>query len=339
MKNIDIDLIFNKKFDYILDARSPLEFEESHIPGAINFFVLNNKEREEVGSIYKNISKTKAKKIALPYILKNISKHIPNHDIPAGSKVLVYCARGGKRSSALQTILSELDIMIYKLNNGYKAYRQWVINYLSTFPHNKFIVLGGNSGCGKSELIEQLPCSIDLEKLANHYGSVFGDKGKQPSQKQFENNLSSSLMSLNPNTPIFIEAESRRIGKIYLPNTLYQKMQNGLNIEITSPIEDRVNRILGYYGDITHKNFQENLDKIKKFISNKIYNQLQILYSNGDLKKVAKILLQEYYDKVYKKREASLQIDTKNIKKALSQLQQIQNNFDSFYQQKNLEKD
>ena len=323
MSIIKIKDFLDGEFDYILDARSPKEFEESHIPGSRNFYVLNNEEHAYIGDMYVNNSKFLAKKEGVCFMLENISKQLKNFDAPPGSRILVYCARGGKRSTALYTILSQLDYRVCKLEGGYKAFRKWVVEYLQSFPHKKFAVLRGNSGCGKSELLNYLSPSLDLEKLANHYGSLFGSRGAQPSQKQFENEIAMFLYKTNPEKTIFIEAESSKIGKLIVPKLLHKRMQESLQIEITADMEDRIKRIIEYYGDIDSKEFTENLEKIKPFISKKIYEELRINFKNGNLEKVAEILLTEYYDKKYKKKKADFIVKNDNIESSVKKIYSI----------------
>ena len=328
---VDINEYLKNNFDIVFDVRSPREFEESHIPGAQNFYVLNNKEHEEIGYIYKQISKKEASKKGLIYILKNIAHQLEKFNDLENKKILIYCARGGKRSLALYTILKQLNLDVYRLNGGYKAYRKYVSNFFQEMPHKKFLVLRGNSGCGKSELIEKLSPSIHLEKLANHYGSAFGYKGEQPSQKMFENMLFEEFRKIDENEHIFIEAESARIGKLLLPGVLPKRIRNGIQIEIKAPLNQRIERILKYYGNIDKTHFYKNLDKIKKFISNETYESLLKFYNEGNLKKVAEIMLLEYYDRVYKKKEADFQVYNDDLKKALKEILEIKQKITNKY--------
>ena len=323
MSVIGIEEFLNEKFDYILDARSPKEFKESHIPGSENFYVLNNAQHSYIGNMYKNYSKFQAKKEAVSFMLENISAQLKEFDAKPGSKIAVYCARGGKRSTALYTILSQLDYRVYKLEGGYKAYRKWVLSYLQKFPHKNFIVLRGNSGCGKSELLNYLKPSLDLEKLANHYGSLFGNRGPQPSQKQFENEIAWFLYNTNPHKPIFVEAESPRIGNLIIPKRLHQRMLSGIQIEITADISERIKRIVKYYGNIDKNEFIKNLEKIKPFISGKIYEKIKENFNKGNLEKVAEILLLEYYDKKYKKQKADFIVKNENLQKTIQEINSI----------------
>ena len=321
MQIITLEEFLKQKFDYVLDARSPREFEESHIPGSENFYVLNNEQHAYIGNLYTNHSKFHAKKEAVSFMLENISAQLKSFDAKPGSRILVYCARGGKRSTALYTILSQLDYRVYKLEGGYKAYRKWVVDYLQNFPHKKFAVLRGNSGCGKSELLEHLHPSLDLEKLANHFGSNFGYKGAQPSQKQFENEIADFLVKTDPEKTIYIEAESPKIGSLYIPKLLHKRMQEGIQIEVTADLNDRVKRIINYYGDIDDTGFINTLDKIKPFISKKIYEELKEYFLIGDITKVAEMLLTEYYDKKYRKKPADFVVKNDDLEKCAREIE------------------
>ncbi|MCF6174076.1 MAG: tRNA 2-selenouridine(34) synthase MnmH, partial [Campylobacteraceae bacterium] len=292
------------EFELIIDARSPSEFEHSKIHGAVNFYALSDEEHEEIGFIYKKKSKSEAKVKGASYICLNASKHIfeLNKLCKIGSKIAIYCARGGLRSGSLATIFSNIGYRVYKLDFGYKGFRSHVVGYLENFTHKDFIVLGGNTGCGKSELIQKLPNSINLEALANHLGSTFGSvKGEQPSQKEFQNRLFFQLLKLDTNKPIFIEGESKRIGKIILPDLLYKRMGEGKRVEITAPIEQRVQIILYDYIDIRDDFFYYCMDKITPYIKKTAKENVMIEYENRNLEKVSEILLLDYYDHVYKK--------------------------------------
>lgn len=220
-KTVDIKEFMKTSYDLIIDARSPQEFSESKIPNAQNFYALNDNEHKEVGTIYKQISTSKAKVLGASYICQNASAHLLEiyKNYKLGSKIGVYCARGGLRSSSLGIILSNTDYKIEKLEGGYKSYRRFILDYLDDFPHKNFISLYGNTGCGKSELIERLPNSIDLEGLAQHYGSTFGGiKGVQPSQKEFQNLIVDRLRHIDEDEWIYVEAESKKIGSVVQPD-------------------------------------------------------------------------------------------------------------------------
>jgi tRNA 2-selenouridine synthase len=290
-------------YDLIIDARSPHEYGESHIPLAQNFYALNDEEHHQVGTTYKQISPFEARVQGASFVCLNAARHI--HDIyPAytpNSRIAIYCARGGMRSSSLGTIFSNIGYRIDRVIGGYKAYRTFIIEYLENLPPVNFITLSGNTGCGKSDLLSGLNNVIDLEKMANHYGSVFGDvNGTQPSQKEFQNRLVHALLALKPERRAFVEAESKRIGKIMLPSTLYRQMESGYRIEITAPLEQRVERIMRMYDTMDETFFLERMERISPYISREDKASSITAFENGDLAAVSEILLTKYYDKVYK---------------------------------------
>ncbi len=308
LKEISIDDFLSEydSFEVIIDARSPKEYLHSKIPESINLYALNDEEHKEVGTVYKQKNKNEAKLLGAKYICLNAANHIDtlSKKVKIGSKIAIYCARGGLRSSSLATIFSNIGYRVYKLDKGYKGFRAKVVFYLENFPHKNFVVLGGNTGCGKTELIKALENSIDLEGLANHLGSTFGRvRGEQPSQKEFQNRLFFELYGLNPKDTIFIEGESKKIGSIILPELLYKRMGEGKRVEITAPIEDRVARILKDYESIDDEYFYYCMDRITPYIKKEIKQSVIESYERGDLSNVAKLLLTGYYDKVYKKPE------------------------------------
>jgi tRNA 2-selenouridine synthase len=311
-------------FDLLIDARSPEEFSESHIPKAHNYFALSNAEHEEVGTLYKQVSRNDAKVLGASYICTNASFHVRNiyakHRI--GARIGIYCARGGLRSSSLALILSSIGYQVFKLRSGYKSYRNYVLQYLETFPHERFIVLGGNTGCGKTELLQHLTPSIDLEGLAHHMGSSFGHvKGAQPSQKAFENALVDKLSAIDASEAIFIEGESKRMGSITIPSILHTKMQQGFRVEITAPIEQRVEQILKDYDNVDASFFHHAMERITPYIKKSAKEEALLAFQSHDLHRVATILLLEYYDKVYKKPlRIDATVDNTHTKEALVQL-------------------
>lgn len=290
-------------YDLIIDARSPHEYGESHIPLAQNFYALSDEEHHQVGTTYKQISPFEARVQGASFVCLNAARHI--HDIyPAytpNSRVAIYCARGGMRSSSLGTIFSNIGYRIDRVIGGYKSYRTFIIEYLENLPPVNFITLSGNTGCGKSDLLGGLDNVIDLEKMANHYGSVFGDvNGTQPSQKEFQNRLVHALLALKKERPAFVEAESKRIGKIMLPSTLYRQMESGYRIEITAPLEQRVERIMRMYDTMDETFFLDRMERISPYISRDDKASSITAFENGNLAGVSEILLTKYYDKVYK---------------------------------------
>ena len=317
-----------KEFHLLIDARSPKEFEESHIPNAYNYYALSNEEHHQVGTLYKQISRNDAKALGASYICANVARHIQTiyQNYKIGSKIGIYCAKGGMRSSSIALILSSIGYQVFKLDGGYKSYRNYVLSYLETFLHERFIVLGGNTGCGKTELLEHLYPAINLEKLANHMGSSFGSvKGVQPSQRAFENELCDNLSTLNPLETIFIEGESKRMGSVTIPSRLHEKMQLAPRVEVTAPLHDRIERILKDYQHIDSNLFYEAMQKITPYISKSAKERAMEAFNAHDLALVAHILLVEYYDKVYKKpKEILYSIDNTSLNHTLNYLKTLQ---------------
>ncbi len=332
MKELDIKIFLDSMDkDFILiDTRSPEEFDQSHIIGSINLYSLNNKEREEVGTLYKQ-SPFKAKMLGASLICKNISFHLQNKlaNITPKTKIFLYCSRGGLRSGSFGTVLSNIGFRVYKLKNGYKAYRNYVLDYLDTFEYDNFLVLDGLTGSGKSEIIREFENKIDLEKLANHYGSSFGQiNGEQPSTKQFQNSIFHQLRKMEKYKYILIEGESKKIGKLHVPHRLHQKMLKAPRIWIEASLKDRVQRIIKDYKNIDEVFFETAIEKIRPYIEKKYLNEIITSFYQKDLQKCASILLEKYYDKVYKHRgdhivsiyNDSLQYSKEKIKNFISSL-------------------
>ena len=301
MKIISANEFFNsyQNFTLIIDARSPKEFKESHFEGAVNHYALDDAQHHEIGTLYKQISKFEAKKLGASYICANASEHIQNLTIAPNATIAIYCARGGLRSSSLGIILSSIGYRVSKVEHGYKGIRREVLKFLDTKPNTRFITLFGLTGSGKTKLLKELP-SIDIETLANHKGSSFGGVKEQPNQKMFENTLAVELKKYE-NKSCFLEGESKKLGRLILPPMFYQALQNGVEIWAESSFENRVERIYQEYKNMSKDEFESSLLKIKKYISKKLYTQIQESFYGGNLKLTTSLLLKEYYDKVYKK--------------------------------------
>ena len=230
-----------KDFDTIIDVRSPSEFEEDHIVGAINCPVLSDFEREKVGTIYKRESTFKAKIIGSSLTARNIAKHIEEKfsEYKGSWQPLVYCWRGGQRSKAFAIILSEVGWRTQQLEGGYKEYRNHVLEFMDKIGSKlKIILISGKTGSAKTKILHSLAQQggqiLDLEGLANHKGSLLGKipNFNQPSQKFFESKLYYQLKKLNLRKRIFVEAESSKIGNIHIPKTIWAKMIVSPRIEI-----------------------------------------------------------------------------------------------------------
>ena len=230
-----------RDFDELIDVRTPSEFSEDHIPGAINCPVLDDAERKQIGTIYKQVSSFEAKKIGAALVARNIAHHIEKIFITRQKdwRPLVYCWRGGNRSAAMLHVLEQVGWHAGRLKGGYKSYRAAVIEDLSKLPGRfHFRVVCGPTGSGKSRLIQALDLLgaqvLDLERLAAHRGSVLGSLPDelQPTQKMFESLIWSKLQSFDAKQPVYVESESKKIGKVRVPDILLDAMWRGHCIRI-----------------------------------------------------------------------------------------------------------
>lgn len=237
------------EYDEIIDARSPAEFAEDHLPGAINLPVLDNEERARIGTLHKQVSAFEAKKAGAALVSRNIANHLETYfaDKPKGYRPLVYCWRGGSRSGAFTTILRAVGWSAAQLEGGYKAYRRHVIEELEELPTLfRFLVVCGPTGVGKSRFLRALSeCGaqvLDLEEMAAHMGSVLGayPDRPQPGQKYFETLVWDTLRAFDPAKPVFVESESKKIGKLQTPDVLLASMRASDCINLTADIPVRV---------------------------------------------------------------------------------------------------
>ena len=298
-------------FSDIIDVRSPAEFKEDHISGSINLPVLNNKQRVDIGKIYKKESPFKAKKIGASLVSNNISKHLKKVLInkPGNWKPLIYCWRGGQRSKAFATVLSEIGWQVTILKGGYKTYRSSINNEINKLTKtSRFIVLKGPTGCAKTKILELLKKQglsvLNLERLASHKGSLLGDipNKKQPSQKMFESKIFSSLNNLKNKNKIFIESESSKIGNLFLPQIVLNKIKTSQAIEINANLDERIKFLLNDYSKYIREenSFLELFKHAKNKVSSKTINNWLKLYKNKNWYKLAHYLIVDYYDPLYK---------------------------------------
>lgn len=243
-------------FDEIIDTRSESEFAEDHIPGAVNYPVLNDEERARVGTLYKQVSAFDAKKLGAALVSRNIARHLDTAfaQRPRTWRPLVYCWRGGSRSGALAHVLQQVGWRAARLDGGYKTYRRAVIDDLEVLPQRyQWRVVCGLTGSGKSRLLRALAQHgaqvLDLEALAAHRGSVLGNlpDEPQPAQKMFESLVWSALRGFDPARPVFVEAESKKIGNVRVPQTLIAEMWESECVKLDAPVELRVEMLIGEY--------------------------------------------------------------------------------------------
>ena len=245
------------EFDEVIDVRSPSEFAEDHVPGAINCPVLDDAERAAIGTMYKQASPFDAKKRGAALVAKNIARHIEEKFSAHGRnwRPLVYCWRGGKRSGAMAYILSEIGWHAAQLDGGYRAYRREILAQLAELPRRyRYRVVCGATGSAKSRLLQALVAAgaqvLDLEGLASHRGSVLGNlpETAQPSQKMFDSMVWNALRKLDPQQPVYVEAESRKIGQLQLADALLLRMRASPCVLIEAPLAERVAFLIEEYG-------------------------------------------------------------------------------------------
>ncbi|KKM13110.1 hypothetical protein SY88_00720 [Clostridiales bacterium PH28_bin88] len=293
-----------------VDVRSPSEYDGDTIPGAINVPLLDDSDRQRVGTVYHTEGPVQARLLGLELVSPRLPGIIKEVERAAGERpVMVFCWRGGLRSQAVAQVLSLMGIPAFRLTGGYKSFRQHVNGFFSrqSLPQ-PFTVLSGLTGVGKTEIIRHLRqqgvAAIDLEELASHRGSVFGHigLGHQPSQKSFETRLFRLLNRFKEASTLVVECESRRIGKLFLPDLVVQGIKNGKRVLVFDTLSNRVERILKEYAGSPNSNIaalDAALQGLKKRLGTARLQELSASLAAGDLKKVVTSLLLDYYDPLY----------------------------------------
>lgn len=303
-------------FDCIIDVRSPSEFAEDHLPGAINCPVLDDAQRIEVGTLYKQVSPFEAKKVGAALVAANIARHLQEHFLSQakGWRPLVYCWRGGQRSGAMTTVLRAIGWDAKQLEGGYKAYRRFVVDQLAIRPSDfRFWIVKGPTGSAKTRVLhamaEQGAQILDLEALAGHKGSVLGQvpDTRQPSQKTFETALLDRLNQLDPARPVYVEAESRKIGSVHLPECLIESMRASPGVAIDAAREVRVAYLLRDYGYFMADPAYvlQRIATLQQFCGEKKLQEWQALVLNRQWDSFVEALLADHYDPLYKRSQRS----------------------------------
>lgn len=287
----------------IVDVRSPGEFADGHIEGAINLPLFSDDERAHVGTTYKQIGKPEALELGLEIVgpkMNELAKKAKA--IGASGKLKVHCWRGGMRSDKMAWLFELVGLEVLILEGGYKAFRQKLLDDFNNLQH--LILLQGPTGSGKTAILWELQKLgeqiLDLEGRANHKGSAFGALGmeEQPNTAQFQNKLYHDLLKLEPSKRIWIESESLSIGRVYLPQSLWETMNRSsvIEVEIDKPI--RAKRIVEEYGHIETHLLASSIEKIKSRFGGDRVNKALKMLEEGKLVDVTTLLL-EYYDKSY----------------------------------------
>jgi tRNA 2-selenouridine synthase len=289
----------------ILDVRSPSEYIQGHIPGAVNLPLFTDDERALVGIRYKNSGREFAVKLGLQISGPKMPWYADEaHRLAPGRKVLVHCWRGGMRSESIAWLLHMAGFDVQVLEGGYKAYRKYIRSQMAS--PSKLIVVGGFTGSGKSAILKHLTLSgeqvLDLETLACHKGSVFGGLGQplQPTTEQFENNIFQVWQSFDLNKIIWIEDESRAIGSVNIPEDLFKAMMQSPVAVVELPAKMRIKRLIAEYAGMPAEELSISLMKIKDSLGGTAIKQAQEALVNRDFETTAALAL-VHYDKAYSK--------------------------------------
>lgn len=309
-KVVSYEDIDNKKIDeshILIDLRSPSEYKSETIPGAINIPLFDDEERKIIGTVYKQESIEKAKTLGMEFAAKRLPSLYEevnklDHDY---HNLVFFCARGGFRSSSLVSLFKSIGINAIKLDNGYKGYRRYINEQLPLMVQEiQFVVLYGNTGTGKTDILKSLKQEdmdiLDLEGCANHRGSTLGSVGlgEQNNQKTFESLVYESLANRKTNL-VFIEGESKRIGKDIIPDYLFDAMNKGMKIKIEANIERRIDNILKDYVHGTDDELISALNYLRKYLGNTNIDFYIESINKHEYKKVIEELMIKYYDPLY----------------------------------------
>ena len=298
-------------FDTIIDARSPAEFADDHLPGAVNWPVLDNDERREVGTADKQVSPFDARKTGAAFVARRIADLLDRevHDKPREWQPLVYCWRGGKRSGTLAWFLDQIGFRTHVVQGGYKAFREQVRAQLQTLPARlDFTVIAGRTGSGKTRLLQALADAgaqvLDLEALAKHRGSVLGglEHEPQPTQKAFDTAVWHALHGFDPAHPVFVESESRKIGALAVPEALLSRMRaDSRVVMVEMPDAARVELLLEEYGFFAKQveRFCQHMTTLAELRGKETVARWQAMARAGQWPQLFAELMQQHYDPLY----------------------------------------
>ncbi len=297
-------------FDTVIDARSEGEFDEDHLPGALNWPTLTNDERIFVGTTYKQVNAFEAKKRGAALAARNIARHIERDviDKPKDWKPLVYCWRGGKRSGSLALVLDQIGFKVTLVEGGYKAFRAAVVEDIPRqVARLNWRVICGTTGSGKTRLLAALAAAgaqvLDLEALAQHRSSVLGGiPGQpQPTQKRFDTLVWNALRGLDPTRPVFVESESKKVGNVAVPTSLIDAMRASPCLNLVLPDDERVALLMEDYDFFVRDGelFCNRLAVLTEILGKEIIAKWQAAVRAGHIESVVRELLTFHYDPVY----------------------------------------
>ena len=298
------------EFDTVIDARSEGEFQEDHLPNAVNWPTLNNEERRDIGTLYKQVNAFEAKKRGAAIAARNIAAHIEREviDKPKDWRPVAYCWRGGQRSGSLSLILGQIGFRVTLVEGGYKAFRaaliQDIVRLVGTL---QWRVICGTTGSGKTRLLQALVAQgaqvIDLEDLANHRSSVLGAIPglAQPTQKRYDTLIWDALRKLDPTRPVYIESESKKVGNVSVPLALIEAMRQSACLNLVLPDAQRVKLLMEDYAFFVRdtEHFCNRLQVLTEFRGKAVVEGWQASVRAGDIEPVVQALLTQHYDPVY----------------------------------------
>lgn len=306
--------LLNHDYDTLIDVRSPAEYAEDHVPGAVSMPALSNDQRAEIGTIYTQVNPFKARRLGATMVARNAATAIETHmqDKDGSWRPLVYCWRGGQRSGSFTSILQQIGWRAETIKGGYQSYRRLVKSavYDEPLPH-KLVLLDGFTGTAKTDILKRLPTYdvqvVDLEGLAHHRGSLLGAvETSQPSQKAFESALAYAFAQLDPSKPVVVEAESSKIGKLMVPPSIWAAMCAGSRIGITAPLAARARYLTEAYADIIADpdRLRDQLQPIRQHRGHEVVDHWESLISEGAFEPLAEALIVQHYDPAYAKSQA-----------------------------------
>lgn len=345
MNLVTVEKLIKEKNWTLIDVRTPAEFADEAIPGAINIPLLLDDERIDVGTAYKQVSPEKAKELGIEAIAKRlpgIFKEV--QAISNKGRLVFYCARGGMRSGSIAALFTALGYKCWKLDGGYRSYRNYILEEIPKLNEGiKYIVLHGKTGIGKTKVLQQLEAKgynvLDLEKMADHKGSFFGAlcEARPQSQKRFESLV---FDYLNTNKPDYVlaESESKRIGNVYVPESIFDSLSQGEHLMLETTIKTRVNIILEDYADANSEDMLKCIEKVGRYADKKDYEEYLKLFQDNKLAELSEILMVKYYDPLYQKSidkyAYNCNVNYNTIEEAVEQVEAYLNNNNIFPKEK-----
>ena len=316
----------------LIDVRTAQEYEKGSIPDAFNYPLFDNLERAEIGVIYRKIGKNAAVVKGLEFFEPRIQQFLSSLTDLKSKRLVVFCARGGMRSASVVRLLQYQGFQAAQLQGGYKSYRSYVLKQLRK-PVPPLIVLHGRTGVGKTLLLKKLPDHLDLEEFAGHRSSLFGAINKMPqTQKNFEALLAKKILELPNTRPVFIEGESRKVGKVFIPQSLAEAMKYGTLVLLQASFDTRIRRIVEEYKICDEQTFLQTdliLQSMQNVLGKKKAEQLHQWLRKGEFENMVHVLLEEYYDPRYehamRMNEYALKLSAEDLNGAAEKLVKFRN--------------